>query len=237
MVLLLALFGASGASDVPTKTGGICPLSRLQAAFQMPFSSLSSALHRSSASSLISQRPEGGTTGQGDAGVSTPQWITERTVSSSSRRTVRSRRVDVLPMSMSAVETKQAGSKRAAVGEPDTKEDKAAKKARRITASAKTLGVHVIGLSHHHAGVDIREKLAVPEADWNQASAEVRMCICSSTALFSMELHNLASGVLFLPSARLTRLKSTTCTIYINSDTVIDSSPILYYSVLLISLL
>jgi len=33
--------------------------------------------------------------------------------------------------------------------------------------------VHVVGLSIHHAAVDVREKLAVPEALWNEASAEI----------------------------------------------------------------
>mmetsp|Transcript_13288 Transcript_13288/g.30261 ORF Transcript_13288/g.30261 Transcript_13288/m.30261 type:complete len:697 (+) Transcript_13288:90-2180(+) len=33
--------------------------------------------------------------------------------------------------------------------------------------------VHVIGLSHHNAPVEIREKLAVAEADWNQYSREM----------------------------------------------------------------
>ncbi|CAN0372968.1 unnamed protein product, partial [Ectocarpus sp. 8 AP-2014] len=31
----------------------------------------------------------------------------------------------------------------------------------------------VIGLSHHNAGVDVRERLAVPEAEWNLASAKL----------------------------------------------------------------
>jgi len=33
--------------------------------------------------------------------------------------------------------------------------------------------VHVVGLSHHKATVDIREKLAVPEADWNKVASEL----------------------------------------------------------------
>jgi len=33
--------------------------------------------------------------------------------------------------------------------------------------------VHVVGLSIHHATVDVREKLAIPEASWNEASAEI----------------------------------------------------------------
>lgn len=73
---------------------------------------------------------------------------------------------------MSAVETKQ-GNKRAAESEPESSESKAEKKARRMAASSTPLGVHVIGLSHHNAGVDVREKLAVPELEWNDASAKL----------------------------------------------------------------
>jgi len=36
---------------------------------------------------------------------------------------------------------------------------------------AGNLEVLVIGLSHHNAGVDVREKLAIPEDQWNNASA------------------------------------------------------------------
>ena len=32
------------------------------------------------------------------------------------------------------------------------------------------LEVHVIGLSHHNAAVDVREKLSIPEDRWNEAS-------------------------------------------------------------------
>lgn len=86
---------------------------------------------------------------------------------------LRARRVNVMPLGMSAVEAEpQVGTKRAAE-EPPT-ETKAEKKAKRQDASSRPLGVHVIGLSHHNAGVDVREKLAVPEAQWNEASAEVR---------------------------------------------------------------
>lgn len=33
--------------------------------------------------------------------------------------------------------------------------------------------VHVVGLSHHRATVDVREKLAVPEVDWNRYAEEL----------------------------------------------------------------
>eukprot|EP01038_Epipyxis_sp_PR26KG_P016061 gene16061-21810_t len=39
--------------------------------------------------------------------------------------------------------------------------------------SPDALEVLVIGLSHHNAGVDVREKLAIPEANWNEASAQL----------------------------------------------------------------
>jgi glutamyl-tRNA reductase len=36
--------------------------------------------------------------------------------------------------------------------------------------AAGPLEVHVIGLSHHNAAVEVREKLSIPEANWNAAS-------------------------------------------------------------------
>merc|ERR1719223_1865340 len=52
-------------------------------------------------------------------------------------------------------------------------------KEERLQLASKELTVHVIGLSIHHASVEVREKLAVPEDDWNAASAE----ICSTGAV------------------------------------------------------
>ncbi|GMI34891.1 hypothetical protein TrCOL_g10962 [Triparma columacea] len=46
-------------------------------------------------------------------------------------------------------------------------------KEERLLAAIKGLNVHVVGLSIHHAAVEVREKLAVPEASWNEASAEI----------------------------------------------------------------
>jgi len=43
----------------------------------------------------------------------------------------------------------------------------------RLAAASKGLQVHVVGLSIHHAQVEVREKLAVPEPEWNAASAEI----------------------------------------------------------------
>lgn len=43
----------------------------------------------------------------------------------------------------------------------------------RLEAASKGLQVHVVGLSIHHAQVEVREKLAVAEADWNNASNEI----------------------------------------------------------------
>ena len=33
--------------------------------------------------------------------------------------------------------------------------------------------VVVLGLSHHNAAVDVREKLAIPEASWNEAASSL----------------------------------------------------------------
>lgn len=179
IVLLLALFGASDASgSIASKTRGGCPLSRLQMAFQTPFNSLSMALHGPTMSSSSSSRPWGAAPSLDDSspipasGGAAPRWVTAGASVSRSARVLRSRKVDVLPLGMSAVETKQ-GNKRAAESEPESSESKAEKKARRMAASSTPLGVHVIGLSHHNAGVDVREKLAVPELEWNDASAKV----------------------------------------------------------------
>lgn len=45
--------------------------------------------------------------------------------------------------------------------------EKKAKKQR----SGGALEVTVLGLSHHNAPVEVREKLAIPEDDWNSASS------------------------------------------------------------------
>lgn len=39
--------------------------------------------------------------------------------------------------------------------------------------ASKGLQVHCVGLSIHHASVEVREKLAIAEADWNTASQEL----------------------------------------------------------------
>lgn len=52
-------------------------------------------------------------------------------------------------------------------------------KEERLQLASKGLQVHVLGLSIHHASVEVREKLAIPEADWNTASNE----ICSTGAV------------------------------------------------------
>lgn len=49
-------------------------------------------------------------------------------------------------------------------------EGKPVQKKKKKVSSMTPLEVHVIGLSHHNAVVEVREKLAVPEAQWNEAS-------------------------------------------------------------------
>jgi len=46
-------------------------------------------------------------------------------------------------------------------------------KEERLELASKGLQVHVVGLSIHHAEVEVREKLAIPEHEWNLASAEI----------------------------------------------------------------
>eukprot|EP00980_Cylindrotheca_fusiformis_P028629 scaffold22620_cov131-Cylindrotheca_fusiformis.AAC.24 len=43
----------------------------------------------------------------------------------------------------------------------------------RLEAASRGLQVHCVGLSIHHAEVEVREKLAIAENDWNTASAEI----------------------------------------------------------------
>lgn len=46
-------------------------------------------------------------------------------------------------------------------------------KEERLKQASKGLQVHVLGLSIHHAQVEVREKLAIPEDDWNSASTQI----------------------------------------------------------------
>lgn len=46
-------------------------------------------------------------------------------------------------------------------------------KKERLEAASRGLQVHVVGLSIHHAQVEVREKLAIPETEWNAASNEI----------------------------------------------------------------
>lgn len=61
-------------------------------------------------------------------------------------------------------------------GNQGKKEEKMKKKTQQLAMSKKPLEVHVIGLSHHNADVSVREKLAIPEPQWNDASE----ALCSS---------------------------------------------------------
>mmetsp|Transcript_20622 Transcript_20622/g.26587 ORF Transcript_20622/g.26587 Transcript_20622/m.26587 type:complete len:519 (+) Transcript_20622:222-1778(+) len=51
----------------------------------------------------------------------------------------------------------------------------------RLEAASKGLQVHCVGLSIHHADVEVREKLAVPEHLWNDASNDI--CAIGSGAV------------------------------------------------------
>jgi len=76
------------------------------------------------------------------------------------------------------VNRKQSVLMMSTIDEVATKVKKAKKhkldKAVRVENSTNPLQVHVIGLSHHNAGVEVREKLAVPKNEWNLESA--RFC-------------------------------------------------------------
>jgi len=47
------------------------------------------------------------------------------------------------------------------------------KRQRRLANAESALDVFVVGLSHHNARVEVREKLAVPEAEWEETALEI----------------------------------------------------------------
>lgn len=59
------------------------------------------------------------------------------------------------------------------IAETTSTESHPKKKKKQKGGSTTALEVLVIGLSHHNAGVDVREKLAIPEDEWNGASASL----------------------------------------------------------------
>ena len=48
-----------------------------------------------------------------------------------------------------------------------------AKREARLRSAEQSLDVFVVGLSHHNAKVEVREKLAIPEAEWEEAAGEI----------------------------------------------------------------
>merc|ERR1719181_2628276 len=47
------------------------------------------------------------------------------------------------------------------------------KKERRLAAAETSLDVFVVGLSHHNAKVEVREKLAVPQDEWSESAQAI----------------------------------------------------------------
>ena len=47
------------------------------------------------------------------------------------------------------------------------------KRLRRLASAEKALDVFVVGLSHHNAAVETREKLAIPEMEWSEAAQDI----------------------------------------------------------------
>jgi len=47
------------------------------------------------------------------------------------------------------------------------------KRMRRVAAAELSVDVFVVGLSHHNAAVETREKLAIPEAEWSEAARDI----------------------------------------------------------------
>ena len=52
-------------------------------------------------------------------------------------------------------------------------EDDEVKRLRRVAAAETALDVFVVGLSHHNAAVETREKLAIPEGEWSVSASEI----------------------------------------------------------------
>ena len=51
----------------------------------------------------------------------------------------------------------------------DEEEERRLKKERRLAAAETSLDVFVVGLSHHNAKVEVREKLAIPQDEWSES--------------------------------------------------------------------
>ncbi|CAB9508789.1 Glutamyl-tRNA reductase [Seminavis robusta] len=76
--------------------------------------------------------------------------------------------------SSAAVATPATALSMVATNEVVTSEAKPRKtREERLQLASKGLQVHVVGLSIHHCKVEVREKLAIAEAEWNAASNEI----------------------------------------------------------------
>ncbi|KAG5185545.1 Glutamyl-tRNA Reductase, chloroplast precursor [Tribonema minus] len=143
ILLLLSFLGiatARRAEGVANGAWSKCPISRRLTAFQP-----------SNVPGLRQQQS------------STATFTHNRSPALSLRSEASARRRRARPTWMSAVEDQQTTVAAAAA-------DAGSKKAKRKENSTAPLQVHVIGLSHHNAALEVREKLAVPEANWNMES-------------------------------------------------------------------
>ncbi|CAM9453089.1 unnamed protein product [Phaeothamnion confervicola] len=174
LLFVSLLYGATARSEPKAGGGGRCPFSRAAAAFTAPIHVVNSFLDGPSPSThRATSMIYGGGYTTASFGASA---IGKRSTSlggvslwdrdgSAPPPIMRPRRVSVMPLGMSAVQENPTAV---------NADEKAAQERARKAASTKPLEVHVIGLSHHNAAVEVREKLAVPEANWNEESA--RLC-------------------------------------------------------------
>jgi glutamyl-tRNA reductase len=72
---------------------------------------------------------------------------------------------------MTEVETKEALPLSSVV--LDEEEERRLKKERRLAAAETSLDVFVVGLSHHNAKVEVREKLAIPQDEWSESAQAI----------------------------------------------------------------
>ncbi|CAM9297526.1 unnamed protein product [Heterosigma akashiwo] len=128
-----------------------CPLKNLGLAFQAPYTN---AISEKEATSLIIKAPK-------SSGVM-PSFHTQMSPFEARTR--------LAPLFSAVVDGDLLSSSSNVI---DVEDEKAEKKRKRRLASQKPLEVMVIGLSHHNAAVEVREKLAVPEAQWNEVSAQI----------------------------------------------------------------
>ncbi|TFJ85672.1 hypothetical protein NSK_003180 [Nannochloropsis salina CCMP1776] len=178
LLCVLGLGGYASSAGSARATGRNCPFrgwavgktsantATSSCAFVAP-----SPLSRSSAALSLTTSEVAGPSSEGGFRTSTGLFVaptTGHTAHSLSRR----RRVGpaLKPLYAATVAAPTASIPADAIAAAAEKKEKEANKKKRKATSMTPLEVHVIGLSHHNAAVEVREKLSIPEAQWNEAA-------------------------------------------------------------------